>query len=82
GDSGTIKVDLDKKFDPNELQRLVDGKIKADLEIKLSDDLSKKKDDDAAELDANSILAALVKILLNALKGIAAAEGTPVAVSS
>jgi len=82
GDAGTIKVDLDKTFDPNELQRLVDGKIKADLEIKLSDDLSKKKDDDAAELDENSILAALVKILLNALKGIAAAEGTPVAVSS
>ncbi len=82
GDAGTIKVDLDKRFDPKELENLINGKIKTDLEIKLSDDLSEKKKADESTLDENTVLQALVKLLLNALSGAAAGEGVPIAVTS
>ena len=82
GDAGTIKVDLDKRFDPKELETLINGKIKTDLEIKLSDDLSEKKKADESTLDENTVLQALVKLLLNALSGAAAGEGVPIAVTS
>ncbi len=82
GDAGTIKLDLDKRFDPKELENLINGKIKTDLEIKLSDDLSEKKKAEESGLDQNTILQALVKLLLDALSGAAAAEGIPLAVTS
>ncbi len=67
-----------------ELEKLKALKDQLALGIDLNLDAGKgeKKEASAGDIDANSILQALVKLLLDALTGAAGAEGTPVGVTA
>jgi hypothetical protein len=79
-ESGKIEVILPE----TELDKLKNFKADLSTEINIGLDAGKSGTKQAASdgLDENSVLAALVKLLLSALSGAAAAEGIPIAVSA
>jgi hypothetical protein len=77
---GEIKVSVPE----SELEKLraFKAELAADVNLKLDDGKGGDGKKDTDTLDENSILAALVILLKNALSGAAASEGTPLAVTS
>ncbi len=77
---GEIKVSVPE----SELEKLkaFKAELEADVNLKLDEGKGGKKEDTRDELDENSILAALVKLLKSALVNDAASEGLPVAVTT